>query len=226
MGQLDLLTLKSMDEESIEKALHTAFRTGNLIRLCLEKCSLSTLAVLEKKERARQIEELQLLQCYELPKEGYAVVSGCTALKKLVIDYAPELDTLDFVTPLVHVTHLTVSRCASITDVKPIAGLKDLVGLDLASSGGIHLTDYAPLSELKKLESLDLSNHVMLRSLNFLAGMQHIKYLNLNYCINLSDIRMLEHLPALQALHLKECFLIEPELGFIIQRQLPQLTVP
>jgi internalin A len=91
---------------------------------------------------------------------------------------------------------------SNITNLKPLAGLKDLHKLDLSYTD---VTDLAPLAGLQTLQNLDLSGCTALSDLAPLAGLQALPSLRLSFCPALSNLAPLAELQTLQSLDLSGC---------------------
>jgi Leucine-rich repeat (LRR) protein len=109
-----------------------------------------------------------------------------------------------------NVTHLNLHR-NNLTDLTPLAGLTDLVWLDLERNGngtGKHktrthgLVDISPLAGLVNLQRLDLDYNGDLTDISPLAGMVNMVELDLNHT-DVSDISVLANMTVLEQLDLK-----------------------
>ena len=93
-------------------------------------------------------------------------------------------------------------KLGQITDLTPLATLKDLRLLEVRGCRGV--TDFSPLSGLQKLQSLNLSS-AGVTDLSPLAGLHELRVLNLSLCTGVKDLSFLANLQKLQVLDLYHC---------------------
>lgn len=214
-----MLQLKQLHKEEILQAL----TANSLASLSLEEglfFDLDFLALVP------ELEELHIACCFYLDDSAFQKIGSLKKLRKLTIDYTNFLTTLNFLESLPHLQVLELTRCTQLLTIQPIGMCKELTHLTLAASGMVRIADFLPLQQLKKLEYLDLSQLLLLHDLHFLEGLTHLKYLNVNFCVFLEDISALKNMPSLTALHVSECSLLQEQLGFIVERRLPEFTPP
>jgi RNA polymerase sigma factor (sigma-70 family) len=125
------------------------------------------------------------------------------------------------------IASLCVSGQALVSDLSPVAGMRNLTSLDLAGHGSdvanleplanlqslrslalSHLNPAAglsPLGRLRNLRSLDLMWSSSVSDLSALSGLHSLTSLNLGYCHGISDLSPLSGLGNLRYLNLEGC---------------------
>ena len=125
-------------------------------------------------------------------------LSGLVNLQTLIMAYVPMGDEIYLLRNLSHLTHLNLRGCG-VTDLETISHLENLEYLNLHSNPAI--SSIGPLKDLSNLQTLILANIPIGETIESLANLPHLKYLNLRNT-NLVNISPLAGLTNLEYLNL------------------------
>jgi hypothetical protein len=147
-----------------------------------------------------------------------------TNLKYLDLTGASNLRNINFLKNNNKLETLKLNSCYYITDISPLANLKELKYLDLFGCKfsnlsplsnhtnlsylnlcGCKVTDLRPLASLINLNYLNLGANENLSDISQIAGLSNLKELDLWACHKLSNIRPLSSLHNLETLNLRGC---------------------
>ena len=125
-------------------------------------------------------------------------LSGLVNLQTLIMAYVPKGDEIYLLENLRNLSHLNLRGCG-VTDLETVSNLENLKYLNLHSNP--ELTSITPLKDLSNLQSLILANIPIGDSIETLAYLPQLKYLNLRNT-NLTNIQALSNLTRLEYLNL------------------------
>ncbi|CAL1366241.1 unnamed protein product [Linum trigynum] len=172
--------------------------------------SLSRLTI-EKCPRLENMDGLQLLGALEeltfsnqlFGQEPSLDLTGLVNLKRLNIEWCPELTEVKGLEGLVSLELLLVERCPSIRQLPGLSELSNLKELSLCFCES--LIDLAGINRLESLQKLSLDKCPSITRLPNLSGLKNLWYLELKGCIELTGLEGVEGLESLRELNLHDC---------------------
>jgi len=196
LASLSRLSLLSMDWCSKVEDISPLTNLTSLRQLNLHRCdSLVDLTPLTK---------IASLRVLHLPPtttdEKLAQVSThLPQLEKLVLKDCHQITDISPVAGLTNLMHLEMNYAPELVDIAPLAGLTRLKVLDLKNT---QVQDLGPLAKLSGLEWLYLSNNKRVNDISPLKDLTNLRILSLDSCKGVSDITPLSKLTKLTILNL------------------------
>ena len=215
ISQHQLLTIVKLDASGRNiTSLNGIERMPNLVELDLRDNQVGNLDPLKKLKHLKKLnlrnneltdisplEQLTNLTYLNIHSNSEITsiepLSGLVNLQTLIMAYVPIGDEIHILENLRHLSHLNLRGCG-VTDLDPISHLENLYYLNLHSNPEI--SPIAKLKDLSNLHTLILANIPVGDSIETLAYMPQLKYLNLRNA-NLTDIQALMELTRLEYLN-------------------------
>jgi Leucine-rich repeat (LRR) protein len=176
----------------------------NLKSLAWSGCSSPPLRHLE------QLNQLTFLKLDGEESNDIRPLTCLTGLESLELEQWSMLTDLSPLRCLHQIRRLNLQYCEGIVDIAPLAELRELEWLDLGWAdidefGERPLRDYTPLAGLRRLIGLNLACNGFLSDASCLATLGLLRRLSLAGCPRLQSIESLRHLEQLEALSLSGC---------------------
>ncbi|CAI0468886.1 unnamed protein product [Linum tenue] len=175
--------------------------------------SLTTLAVVDcgKLWRLPSLANLNKLTALNLKQLGAWEIRGLgelRALKTMEITDAPNLNKLDGLETLFHLTHLKLEGCGSLAKLPSLANLIKLQRLEIINCGQLKdkVTGLERLVSLEhSLRLLDMSGCSSITKLGDLSGLKNLVELHMKKCTKLTRVTGIDRLETLRALKMSGC---------------------
>ncbi|CAL1398084.1 unnamed protein product [Linum trigynum] len=172
--------------------------------------SLTTLAVVDcgKLWRLPSLANLNKLTALNLKQLGAWEIRGLgelRALKTMEITDAPNLNKLDGLETLFHLTHLKLEGCGSLEKLPSLANLIKLQRLEIVNCGQLK-DKVTGLERLVSLEHLSLEGCTSIRKLpRDMSKLRKLEHLNVRRCTKLMEATGIEGLESLRLLDMSGC---------------------
>ncbi|CAI0468892.1 unnamed protein product [Linum tenue] len=179
--------------------------------------SLTTLAVVDcgKLWRLPSLANLNKLTALNLKQLGAWEIRGLgelRALKTMEITDAPNLNKLDGLETLFHLTHLKLEGCGSLAKLPSLANLIKLQRLEIINCGqlkdkvtGLERLVSLEHLRLRKLEHLNVRRCTKLMEATGIEGLESLRLLDMSGCSSITKLGDLSGLKNLVELHMKKC---------------------
>jgi len=167
-----------------------------LEELRIDRCSPVPLAMLSA------LPHLTILNVPALsPGQGFARLSGQSALEDIEVQEARELEDLNALRNLTGLRRLVLGSSDRLRDLRPLAGLTALTELVI---GGAQITDLSPLSQLTELRVVGLNEAHGVTDVAALSGLWQLRELVISGARQLKVVRPLRALSRLEQLGLQD----------------------